>query len=882
MQRDRLEGWMVKQIELADLAKETVIQLPSPKAPATPAIRSPRSAVGSPRRRHFFGHSAPQRPITSTPQELGEDGGAGRMRTRHLAQSRIALASATSAIGDIDASDSVARQWRLRFEDPDENHEERGRVDRRQLLKDPAWGGSPPRTSPTRPALASPRQSAQGAEQDKDDASDDDEAGPQSPRGDDVDLSSPLLLWGVSRDYILEYIRHSIMPTTLSTHGRLTGKWKAAPPSSEEEDGRYSPRHVAETSPPVGVLPPLSARSKSVVSSPRPSKQLRRGTARRPTVETTPTSPRVKTPRGQERIQRVLAELRADPKLWEAFQRDVQRYLDEQRQKIRENKLRVALSPRAPEVLAERKKRHDARLAETQRQRERLMQEQGARLEAKLLAYQRRVLRYADGDDDLHGMQTVAHRRRKMWLVVVAFANASLALRRGLHQGKQRLVVERMQTAAARAIQHVWRKWKWRHASKHTVVIYTWLRRCLWRLLFRVRCRRKARHATVLQRFMLDHFSGSRETRNFNRMMVRWRSKVIHSQRFAMAFLQCTRARLHALSLWWDQLDHERQRIERQAHEKLLPTTDEKEAEWNAIVSGGTRRGAFLRRGSFALSTRALVTGSSSNSSANSSNGSGSGATASGGATAAGAPGSSVVSLARMAGKSTRQLLDQMDERLTTMQQVLTPIEIQRLQQHAFHVVKVPRAVKMRLLLEHLRAMRKDFISRFSAHHEQLTRSSYTREVRLVDARAIVQSGSSWDHWLVDGSGSGGAKSREPIFQLFSGEKQQRMMEELLRRGIQLTLEGDPEQRAIVERQRQQRQALETGISPLTAPLAHSTPARKRDSMTTTVASTSMAMSTAPAAAASAMAPTAPSAGTTDTRKSTRKLTFSLPAKHKT
>ncbi|GLE01925.1 hypothetical protein PINS_up010763 [Pythium insidiosum] len=249
-------------------------------------------------------------------------------------------------------------------------------------------------------------------------------------------------------------------------------------------------------------------------------------------------------------------------------------------------------------------------------------------------------------------------------------------------------------------------------------------------------------------------------------------------------------------------------------------------------------------------------------------------------ATTTAPPGSSVVALSRTAGKSTRQLLDQMDERLTTMQQVLTPFEIQRLQQHAFHVVKVPRAIKMRLLLEHLRAVRKDFIVRFSAFHEQLTRASYTREVRLVDARAIVQSGTSWDHWLSDGSGAGDTKPCKPIFQLFSGDKQRRLMEELVRRGVQLTLDGDPEQRAIVERQRQQRQALETGISPLTAPLGQATPARKRESTTSTVVSSSLASGTG-ASAASAMTPTAPPGGTTDTRKSTRKLTFSLPAKHK-
>ncbi|GLE01923.1 hypothetical protein PINS_up010761 [Pythium insidiosum] len=221
---------MVKQIEQADLAKETVIQLPSPSAPTSPAamIRSPRTAMASPRRRPLFGHSPVQRPATSsTPDDERQDDVAGRVRTRHAVQSRIALATAASSIGDVDASDSVARQWRLRFEDPDDSHEERGRVDRRQLLKDPAWGGGSPRKSPSRSAVSSPRSrratgGVHGEDDDGDDengnaAAEQDEDDDEGNAGDDVDLSSPLLLWGVSRDYILEYIRQSVMPTTMAT-----------------------------------------------------------------------------------------------------------------------------------------------------------------------------------------------------------------------------------------------------------------------------------------------------------------------------------------------------------------------------------------------------------------------------------------------------------------------------------------------------------------------------------------------------------------------------------------------------------------------------------------------------------------------------------------
>lgn len=135
--------------------------------------------------------------------------------------------------------------------------------------------------------------------------------------------------------------------------------------------------------------------------------------------------------------------------------------------------------------------------------------------------------------------------------------------------------------------------------------------------------------------------------------------------------MQCTRARLHALSLWWDRLDHERQRSERQQHERFLPT-EEKEDEWTAMLH--SRK--FVKRASqwgFSINSSTTSLHSSSSTVLNNNNN-----------------GNNPRNSKSNAGGTISQL-EHMDEKLTTMQQVLTPFEIQRLQQNAYHVVRIPK-----------------------------------------------------------------------------------------------------------------------------------------------------------------------------------------------
>lgn len=56
-----------------------------------------------------------------------------------------------------------------------------------------------------------------------------------------------------------------------------------------------------------------------------------------------------------------------------------------------------------------------------------------------------------------------------------------------------------------------------------------------------------------------------------------------------------------------------------------------------------------------------------------------------------GAPGDSGTGALRKPGTDTMQQLEQIHDRLTSMRQILTPIELQRLQQHAFHIVRIPK-----------------------------------------------------------------------------------------------------------------------------------------------------------------------------------------------
>ncbi|RLN52930.1 hypothetical protein BBJ28_00018707 [Nothophytophthora sp. Chile5] len=341
-EQDRLESWMVKQIENADLAKETVIQLP-PRALAS--VQSPRKA------RHL---AVPQHRAVSPAarQELSLSPSSCSPRQQHASHLVSHQEPENGAYG---AEEGIEKQWRAQFHDRRQPIVEGAHVDRTKVL----------RNSET---------DATGHE--------------------DV---SPLFLWGLPREHIVEFIRQSVLPSSWAT-----------------------------------------------------------------------------------------------------------------------------------------KKQAEERMEHTRRQREQLIQLENERLAAKLEAYQRRVDPSKRPLSDAELALTVRFRRRKMWLLVVSFAVASSRWHMQLTRAKSMQAIAKMQSKAAQTIQRLWRKWTMHYASKHTVAVTMCLRKCLWRLLLQIRCRRKAKHAMVLQHFMLDHFADSRETRNFNRIMFQWRGNVILAQKTGM------------------------------------------------------------------------------------------------------------------------------------------------------------------------------------------------------------------------------------------------------------------------------------------------------------------------------------------------------------
>ncbi|KAL4086823.1 hypothetical protein PRIC1_013882 [Phytophthora ramorum] len=137
------------------------------------------------------------------------------------------------------------------------------------------------------------------------------------------------------------------------------------------------------------------------------------------------------------------------------------------------------------------------------------------------------------------------------------------------------------------------------------------------------------------------------------------------------------------------------------------------------------------------------------------------------------------------------------------MQMLLTPIELQRLQQTSVQVVKIPKSTKMRLLTEFLAEARKAFRQTQQAYKEMMLCASYAREVKLEEARAIVQS--SNNRGITRTSSITRVAHPPPCFSLFSNPNGGKLMEALVRRGVQLTLDADPELRALVVRQQEHR-----------------------------------------------------------------------------
>ncbi|RLO09915.1 hypothetical protein DYB28_007797, partial [Aphanomyces astaci] len=399
----------------------------------------------------------------------------------------------------------------------------------------------------------------------------------------------------------------------------------------------------------------------------------------------------------------------------------------------------ISSAPPLPAVLTSRDMTVEARSKLRKEQQVQIKAKHKAQLE---MEHQRRLEQL-----DRRAQKLLEQRRHlacqsqgRLWLKVVAVIVITSTWQRRLAAEKKRKSVEFRQVSAVCLIQRVWRRKVHLSNSKAMLQIILKTRQILWSLTFKLMCKNKAKAGGVLRRFLVDYFNGSSETGNFRVMMARWRWRVIHAQRAS------NRARMVALSLLWDNADRERQRTEKlqlQQNKTVLVTTS----------SGGAQAADFGADTSAQLATtrRLLRTGIQEES------------------------------------------LDEMEQQLSVMQTMLTPIE-----RWGYGY-----SIKAKLLTQYLAAKRAENIQAMQEYAAHVASNTSSRQVQVSDARAIVQNG-AWGTMIGGSPAELDPKSKltYPVFTLYSknmgGE-----MRKLIHEGIAMTLEQDPEQRRLVETQRQ-------------------------------------------------------------------------------
>ncbi|ETV96892.1 hypothetical protein H310_10168 [Aphanomyces invadans] len=589
-------------------------------------------------------------------------------------------------------------------------------------------------------------------------------------------LKPPLDAWGIPRQHILEFIRLSVLPCTWATNIKSMGEWRAADDNGADDSRPHAshPRHNATNggqSPgkdlkhsPMGQvhLPTLAdardhhqqqqqhdstGRNDGGASRKPPPPALYKKAAR-PTAS--PALP-VITSRDmtvETRIHNMIVDLQHDPRAWDEFQRRIKEFQDQKKKGteidiVHENKANAfAVTP--PEYYHERSRQRQAQHIQT-------MAKYKAQLE---MEHERRIDQL-----DRRAQKLKEQRRRlacqsqgRLWLQVIVAVVIATTWRRRMEVEKSRKSIEFRQITAVCLIQRVWRRKVHLSNSKAMLQIILKTRQILWSLTFKILCKKKAKAGSVLRRFLVDYFNGSSETGNFRVMMARWRWRVIHAQRASKAFLNCSRARMTALSLLWDNADRERQRTEK-LHLQQSKTV--------VVMPGNSQAADATENGHLSITRRILRVGIQEES------------------------------------------LTEMEQQLSLMQTMLTPIEFQRMQHHAYHVVRIPKSIKVKLLTQYLAAKRADNIRAVQEYFAHVLSNTSSRQVQVNDARTIVQNG-AWGTLMGGPTGilDPKAKLGYPVFTLYSKNTSEEIRK-LIQEGIALTLEQDPEQRRLVETQRQ-------------------------------------------------------------------------------
>ncbi|KDO20239.1 hypothetical protein SPRG_14485 [Saprolegnia parasitica CBS 223.65] len=296
-------------------------------------------------------------------------------------------------------------------------------------------------------------------------------------------------------------------------------------------------------------------------------------------------------------------------------------------------------------------------------------------------------------------------------------------------QEKSKKLCELRELAAVSKIQRVWRQRIRVATSKALLQIIVKTRRILWSLTFRMHCKKLGQAASVLRRFFIDYFNATEtESGNFRVLMARWRWRVINAQRASKAYILCSRARLHALGQMWDRADHDRQRTEKQL---AVARSAVAVADAAPPTSPPPRRRPNRRNQAEALAD-----------------------------------------------------LGAMQAQLLAMQSMLTPIEIQRMQN--VQVVRIPKSIKMRLLTAYLMKRRAAHMRDVAACITKgISDAKSRRGARTTDALALVQSG-AWPTLGVLNE----LKATYPPFSLYSKQTNDDI-KELIQEGLRLALETD-------------------------------------------------------------------------------------------
>lgn len=235
MQQERLEGWMVQQIEHANLAKETLLQLPtrparSPAAP--PASSTANGREWSPRRRPapVSARAAESSPLSGPTERRATTAPLQTPRQRHLrlfgARGPVPTSTFSTAAEHSEAvggDRAVDKQWRSQFSSRAGLFVEGDRVDRTKALRGHGGAGR------------------------SDGVDYSDAAAADAP-------SSPMLLWGLPREQILDFIHQSLLPSSWIEYAPLASKRLAMLPLTLPCAVCCSPRNAGEW----GPAPPAS------------------------------------------------------------------------------------------------------------------------------------------------------------------------------------------------------------------------------------------------------------------------------------------------------------------------------------------------------------------------------------------------------------------------------------------------------------------------------------------------------------------------------------------------------------------------------------------------------------------------------------------------